>query len=97
MNAAQLALIISLHAAAPVPELSSGDPERDETARRYLADVRELLGFERVAFNALVLSAWDDGLLELERADIPYDFSKVEASEITLETETFHYVAPVQS
>jgi hypothetical protein len=99
MNSAQLALVVALITTDPVPEFraAAGEPgadERNETANRYLCDVRAQLGFGRADFEALVLNAWLDGLIELSRADLVFDADKVEDSEIRYLTETFHYAAP---
>lgn len=83
MSPAQLALAVAIEIAAP----ALGN-------KRYLCDVRQQLGFERRAFEELVLSAWRDGFIELSRADLVRDVDKEAASEIRYLTETFHYAAP---
>jgi hypothetical protein len=80
MNATQTALAIAIATTAP----ALGD-------KRYLSDVAAALGFDAERFEAVLLSAWYDGHIELSRADLVLDSAKVEASELRIETETFHY------
>lgn len=60
--------------------------------KRYLCDVRRQLGLSKLAFDLLVLNAWDAGKIGLSRADLVLDSRKVADSEIAYFTETFHYV-----
>jgi hypothetical protein len=64
--------------------------------RIWICDVRAAcamrdLTAEQVDEALLVL--WDERRVELTRADLIFDTAKIEASEIRLETETFHYAA----
>lgn len=52
----------------------------------------ERLGLSKLAFDLLVLSAWDAGKVGLSRADLVLDSRKVQDSEIADLTETYHYV-----
>lgn len=74
------------------------------SAALWISDVREAcelidvdtghnVGLTPAQVDAALVSLWQDGLVELARADLPQGVvDKVEASELQLLNETFHYV-----
>jgi hypothetical protein len=59
--------------------------------RCYLCDMRAATGLDAARFTAALLELWYADRIELTRADLVLDSAKVEASELRIETETFHY------
>jgi hypothetical protein len=82
MNATQQALLIALTITAP----ALGE-------KRFLIDVARAAGYETVdgEFAAILESCWEDGLVNLSRADMVYDRARVDASSLRILTEEFHY------
>lgn len=92
MTSTQQALVVAV-VTSPAAPIENGSSRDDELKGRYLSDVQESLGFDDAAFREVVLSAWYDGLVRLSRADLVRDVAREAASELRLETETFHYIA----
>jgi hypothetical protein len=59
--------------------------------RCYLCDMQAGTGLDAARFTAALIELWYADRIKLERADLVFDSAKVAASELCIETETFHY------